>query len=321
MKPNNSDSSKNFWKGLSDLSKPILPRAIPDNIKSKIVKVTSWPLAREVSIFLSKNFGNPPHTPILNIPPTELYENSAHTFVWMSESMKPIGTIRYRPWGKDNTHKNHTQNRNRTYWQVDCFCVDKKYRAQGIGSWLLKYLHLWANSNSIPYALFLKEGAPLQIPRLPFKTGIYAFSDYNSLTVTLPFSLRKISSAIAENWLNSFPLIKNKLTNIFPNDIEPNFQSFWYLYKSGTIWLIVRAEKTNQVGPTGHLGWLTNIYESPSWNTITFQQQTQHISTCSSEISRENTWGSIWIDSQWVEISEKSPWKLDGPYYFYSFQW
>lgn len=303
--------SKGFWEDLPDLSKPILPKIIPQNIKSNIIKVTNWPLARKVSDFLMKHFGNPPKSPILKISPSEFYENSAHTFVWLSEKTGlPIGTIRYRPWGKDNK---------RVYWQVDCFCVDKEHRAKGIGTWLLKYLHYWANSHGIPYAVFIKEGQPVSIPKLPFKTGIYAYIDVCDIPVyKQSFSLKEISSVIAEKWVKSF-----SITTIFPCDNNINYNSSWYLYKSELIWLIIRAEKTNQIGPTGQLGWLTNIYESPSWKSISFLEQTKHITMCSQEISSRLNWGSVWIDSEWVETgdSENSSWKLDGPYYYYSFQW
>jgi GNAT superfamily N-acetyltransferase len=306
-------TSHSFWDGLYDMNKPILPKIIPKDVCAHIIKVTDWQMARIVSEFLAKNFGNPPKTPVLQIPPSELYENSAHTFVWISDNSKPLGSIRYRPWSKDNK---------RIYWQVDCFCVEKDSRSKGIGTWLLKYLHSWANSRGIPYAMFIKEGAPLVIPRLPFKTGVYAFIDIGGLSLNANHgSLKQIPVSFAEKWVRPQASATTTATAIFPYDSDQNYTSFWYLYKSNSIWLVIRAEKTNQVGPTGHLGWLTNIYESPSWKTISFQEQTKYITNCTQLISKKNNWGSVWIDSSWVEISEESPWKLDGPYFLYSFQW
>lgn len=304
--------AQGFWEGLPDMNKPVLPRIIPEDVTDKIVMVRDWPLARKVSDFLLANFGNPPKTPILKIPPSELYENSVYTFVWLSENSMPIGTIRYRPWCEVNK---------KIYWQVDCFCVDSNHRSKGIGTWLLKYLHSWANFHGVPYAIFIKEGQPLPIPRLPFKTGVYAFVDINNLSKDIHYkniNLQKITSSIAKKWIK--PLAGSEEKRYIPIDIESSYTSFWYLYKSNSVWLILRAEKTNQFGPTGQLGWLTNIYSSPSWNTISFQEQTRHITACCTKISTNHGWGSIWIDSEWVETGDDSLWKLDGPYYFYSFQ-
>lgn len=298
-----------FWNELSDLSKPILPRPIPKEILQRIKTVSTWQQAREVSVFLSANFGNPPKTPILQIPPSELFENSTYTFVWIDTTGKLHGCIRYRPWAQD---------KKRQFWQVDCFCIDKNMRSKGIGTWLLKYLHSWANTRGIPFAIFLKEGQPLPIPRLPFRTGIYAFMDLskNPEIEQISFSLKKINPILAQKWVQSI-ISKNEL---FPIDIC-SIQSSWYLYNSAGLWLIIRAEKTNQVSPKGYLGWLTDIYESPSWKNIGIKEQTYHITVLSKEIAKSLNWSSIWIDSKWVEIHKESPWNYDGPYYFYGFQW
>lgn len=318
-----------FWSELPDLSRPVFPGPIPKDVLSKIYQVKNWPEAKRVSIFLAEYFGNPPKTPILRIPPSELFQDEIdsrrYTFYWQEDG-QIVGTIRYRLWALKTISGSNTPI---PIWLVDAFCVHPKFRGKKIGTWLLKYLHSWANQRGIPYAAFLKEGHPLTIPKLPFKTGIYAYLKIQENYAKPIKNIKRISFQLAENWLKAYGSITSKRETLKPVDTLEHF-SAWYLYRSDRVWLILRAENTNQfsIGSTvdtqwntkiHQLGWITHVYESPSWVTLQHSQKNNIITEASEQIAKELNWESVWISSEWVE--EGDIWKIDGPYYFYSFQW
>jgi predicted GNAT family N-acyltransferase len=163
-----------FWKSFpiqicieSLLSKsPFIPLIfsrdnpiIPDNITIEIY-TKSYPnpralenVLKQIQGFLKSNFGNPPKTPILDIPIQKLLLSKDHIII-AKHNNTLIGCIRYRYIGRlypDNTE----------IYCEDCFCIHPLWRRKGIGDILLTTLHNYVNKHNISYSIFLKEGQSL----------------------------------------------------------------------------------------------------------------------------------------------------------------
>lgn len=374
-----------FWNELAQgfIGQPVMPRPVPEYARRCIRRIETWLDAKTVSDFLKENFGDPPKTPVLKIPPSELIgpEHLVNTFAYylptsqITEDVYPaieknkheilVGTVRYKLWARSlpiNSRQSlekipeNCQN----IYTVDCFCVDRRFRSKGkkIGTWLLKYLHYFANTNSIPYAVFMKEGAPLSLPVWPFRSGIYAWmrtevplpniqssvpieqkSSIQQKSLAKYFQslpIKKIPEDRALLWLHNYYNLQNNNMNSFSNQILQSknnpklypmshncFNSAWYLYRDGvSMWILIRIENTNQENTKnggGNIGYITDVYASNMYNSDK-NTLSSLLKDISNFIAREQLFHWIWIDSENVNIDDNK-WKTDGPYNWYAFQW
>ena len=362
-----------FWNDLAQgfNGQPVMPRPVPELIRRQIRRIKTWNEAKEVTDFLVENFGEPPRTPVFRIPPSELYgsEYLVNTFAYylptahITESIYPpvdttktevlVGCIRYRLWARSQPILSTAQldeipENCQNVFAVDCFCVDRRFRSKGrkIGTWLLKYLHYFANTNAIPYAVFMKEGKPLAISSWPFRTGMYAWIKTTSDTPAparniLPIKQLKESKALAwlynyfnlqNNLLVSQTRLQNKILRSSDNPklypMSHNTQNaFWYLYRDSiSLWILIRVENTNQIHTKGgKIGYFTDVFVSHMFNSDRAGLSTL-LYDISCEISKIHDYSWIWIDSEFVvtyegEDNSKKHWKIDGPYQWYGFQW
>ena len=230
-----------FWNDLMQGfdGRPVMPRPVPELIGRNIRRVKTWLEARQITDFLAENFGSPPRTPVLKIPPSEFIgsEYLVNTFAYylptsqIAEDIYPpidksrpeilVGCVRYRLWARSHpvasTAKPEQIPENcQNIFAVDCFCVDRRFRSKGrkIGTWLLKYLHYFANTNAIPYAVFMKEGRPLSIPIWPFRQGMYAWAhteNQGGADTAIVKSLKQIREERALAWLFNYFNLQNSL--------------------------------------------------------------------------------------------------------------
>jgi hypothetical protein len=370
-----------FWNELTQgfSGKPVMPRPVPENIRKQIRRVSTWLEAKHVSDFLKDNFGNPPKTPILKVPPSELIgpEYLVNTFAYyipthqITESIFPsinksqseilVGTIRYRLWARSHPVPSDTELVNipdtcQNLFTVDCFCVDRRFRTKGrkIGTWLLKHLHYFANTNAIPYAVFMKEGRPLTIPVWPFRSGIYAWTKADYAATSHSFPIKQLTEGRALAWLQNYYNLQMSMSS--NNEILSNqmlksnnnprlypmthniYNSRWYLYRDSiSLWILIRVENTNQEhNKGGKIGYFTDIYVSHMFNSDK-NGLSKLLKDIANYISKIMGFSWIWLDNNYVIADnplaetdakveaktsiELADWTTDGPHYWYAFQW
>ncbi|NDG32117.1 hypothetical protein EB118_18835 [bacterium] len=341
-----------FWNDLAQgfNGQPVMPRPVPETIRRQIRRIRTWNEAKEVTDFLVDNFGDPPRTPVFRVPPSELYgpEYIVNTFAYyiptsqVSESIHPpidlskseilVGSIRYRLWARSqpivsSANLEEIPENCQSIFAVDCFCVDRRFRSKGrkIGTWLLKYLHYFANTNAIPYAVFMKEGKPLAIPSWPFRSGIYAWIKIpparQAISSHTKMPLNQIREDRALAWLyNYYNLQQNLLINssqlvnkILKSSDNPKlypmthnqYNAFWYLYRdSVSLWILIRVENTNQIHTKGgNIGYFTDVYISHMFNSdkIGLSGLLYEIAC---HISKIHNYSWVWLDSELVVISQ-----------------
>lgn len=351
-----------FWNELAQgfTGQPVMPRPVPEHIRRQIRRVNTWLEARTVSDFVADNFGNPPRTPVLKIPPSEFIgaEHLVNTFAYylpthhVTETVYPnidktkpeilVGTIRYRLWARSlpipsDTACNEIPENCQNVFTVDCFCVDRRFRSKGrkIGTWLLKFLHYFANTNAIPYGVFMKEGLPVSLPIWPFRSGIYAWTKADNTTTSLP--LNQLTENKALFWLQNYYGLKNNIsliTNSLSNQILQSSKNprvfpmthnlhnaYWYLYRdSVSLWILIRVENTNQEhNKGGKIGYFTDVFISQMFNSDKAGLSVL-LKDISNFISKQLGYSWIWLDSELVVV-DNNIWNADGPYNWYAFQW
>jgi len=261
---------------------------------------------KEVREFLIKYFGNPPHTPILDIPEDKLLGQKDFILIVRDIERNIVGCIRYHYLGIFVTGDNQE------IYCEDCFCIHPKWRKKGVGDYLLTKLHIFVNKNNIPYSMFLKEGPRLSIINEPFYSGIYVFrgtkkleiKHTTSLTITQAYSLMDM---FREFNRNLFVIRNNKSTN-----------QYWKLYQKDTSKILVCFQDTYQrfeeKGETKKIGWITGWFESANI-TDNFREE------ASNELSDSmcQMFDYIWANSQWV--GGNNEWKQDGFFNWYLYQW
>ena len=253
----------------------------------------------EIRSFLRSYFGNPPKTPELDIPENKLLESGDH-ILYVCDSLNIVGCIRYHYIGKFNT--------NHDIYYVDCFCIHPEWRKKGIGDYLLTSLHIYFNKNNIPYNLFLKEGKILNIIHYPIYSGVYMYRKLYNETI-------KQTNIISLNTKQAFrimDIIKELNPNLFIIRKESENQ-IWKLYEKGVNKILVCFQDTYQKIDNKKIAWCTTWIETPN-----IPENIRH--KASMELSQilYPEFRYIWMNREWVDPNK---WIVDGPFYFYSYQW
>lgn len=261
----------------------------------------------DVQKFIKNNFGNPPKTPILDIPIESLLNTKDHIIIVSDIDKNIVGCIRYHYIG---LFKNSN---NEEIYCVDCFTVNKEWRKKGIGSYLLTILHNYANSNNIPYALFLKEGVPLSIVLMPKYTGIYVYrklyvepksENVKSLTTIQAYNLADLFIEVDPNIF----IIRNiKSTN-----------QFWKLYKKGIYNILVCFQDSYQKfivdGSIKRICWVTGWLESSNMTDNIREEASRELSAL-----MYPEFDYVWMNKRWV--GNDKIWIEDGIFNWYTYQW
>jgi len=243
-------------------------------------------------IHLRTHFGHPPHTPVLDIPEDELARDHLLT---CKEHGQIIGSIRYHYVGLLEGHPIHV---------VDGFCVVPSHRKTGVGDVLLQGLHHYANQRNIPYALFLKEGAPLRfVPSL--YTGWYAYRETASSSYK---RIRRLSRDQANHVLAVYRLFFPDALWIFPDHSR---NQRWMLYESQGGRILQCVQDTYQRKDGQPMAWCSAWIESPM---MTDEVRIDAANSMAAAISEEFRW--IWVQREWAP-----DWKEDGAFHWYAYQW
>ena len=245
----------------------------------------------EIKTFLKNHFGNPPTTPVFDIPEDILYGERDILFYIRDTII--IGCIRYHYMGTFL---------DKEIYCVDCFCIHPLWRKKGIGDYLLTTLHVYANRNKIPYAMFLKEGY-LHIINMPLYSSIYVYrkiekSNHSVISLTTEDAYKLIDIFCK---FNSIFIIKNK----------ENKNQYWKLYKKGNYKVLACIQDTYQRFKGNKIGCITGWIESP---IDSCEEASIHISN-----SMYGIFDYIWGNKKW--IGNSNDWKMDGSFHWYSYQW
>ena len=265
-------------------------------------------ILNEIQTYLRTHFGVPPLKPVLQFTGINpLCENDIILIV-RDISEKIVGCIRYHYIGKLLTAMNKPP-----MFVVDCFCVHPEWRKKGVGDYLLTELNRYVNSHKIPYSLFLKEGGILPIIQLPLYKGIYVYRELHH--TTLSADVIRVNTEIAYRFLKIYSILHANTLIIGDKTIR---NQNWVRYKKGVNQIWACIQDTYQVikekGKDRKLGWITAWLEC---GEITDEIRSE------SSIQISNLFypqfDFIWMNQEWS--GNNSLWKVDGTFYFYTYQW
>lgn len=279
----------------------------------------------EICTFLKNNFGNPPMTPVLDIPEERLLSASDHMIILQDDDAVIVGCIRYHYLGV------FTPYNDTPIYCVDCFCVRNDWRGRGVGDYLLGRLHKYVNDNSIPYSMFLKEGRSLSIIHSPLYSGMYVYreliAERSPHTIKLTPRMAYALMDILHEFTRDLFIIRNIKT---PNQ-------HWRLYKSGVHRILACFQDAYQHFKEG--GQIKKIAWCTAW--IESSQITNKIrAEASKELSATmySMFDYVWMNMEWIgcniadidtediwqmgEICKThGQWQLDGAFNWYCYQW
>jgi N-acetylglutamate synthase-like GNAT family acetyltransferase len=265
------------------------------------------PELQEICEWLYKNFCIHPR---LEIAADDLlYE--LDTMVVIYSNSKIIGTVR---------HKHLSNN----IYLIDCFCVHHEMREKGIGTLLLSTIKEYANQAGRRRAVFLKEGAPLFIPCLPFYSSTYVYRSVHPTLSTnvliLPTRLGHIlARTFCKIYPNTFLILKTDTAN-----------QHWRLYRTNGHCILACFQDASQRLYNKKMGWVTVLLKMIG-NKSTYSLYNSAINQL---IDSVPMFDYVWMDSRhlyngssdWKNMSSShnngmSDWKNDGKFHWYRYQW
>lgn len=262
-------------------------------------------LITEICAYLKSYFGEPPKTPVLDIPEGQLLGPNDYIFLVRDENNRIVGTLRYKYTGKLLVKDQPN------IWRVDCFCIHPNWRRKGVGDYLLTELQRYATAHDESYAMFLKEGPSLSITNIPLYSGAYVYRQIKASMILAP-NVRIISSLQAYYHLEWYNMI---CPNVMIIRNEHGKNQHWRYYKNEYATIIACFQDTHQrFQDTGErIGWCTAWLES---SVVTDEIRKE------AAIELTNTlpaFDYIWMDKKWV--GKGTEWKYDGNFNWYAYQW
>ena len=281
-------------------------------------KKTLEKVLNQVRIYLRSYFGNPPETPILNIPILHLLGKKDHILIVRDISENIIGCIRYKYLGLFDYSQEEI-------YSEDCFCIHPEWRRKGIGDYLLQSLHNYVNQNNIPFSIFLKEGRALSIIHKPHISGFYVYTETPRNTQKPFCETIQISADKAFELIDIFQEFNNNSLFVIRRR-DPDNQ-IWLLFTKNIHRILVCVQNTFQITDRypdsqsepesrtqKRIGWITTWFET---SLIPESYKTEAISQILYLVRKEYDY--IWANSIW--IPESLNWKKDGPFHWYTYQW
>jgi GNAT superfamily N-acetyltransferase len=302
-----------FWRTIwntqrfQDLKLEKEPIPSPTKNDAKMVSNNDRPTLCRIQTFLQQYFGDPPKTPVLDIPEDSIVPTSDLLF-YVEDHDTIVGCIRYHFLGEFVTDKKQPM------YVVDCFCIHPSWRKKGVGDYLLTTLHRYANQHDIPYCLFLKEGWSLSILHSPLYSSRYV---YQAVRATTPSPcIRSLTSKQAHRLLRIFHELNPNVFIVFPEHRMTN--QYWRLYRKDGTWILACVQSAYQwfmeKGSKRRMGWVTCWLESPGTSQTDRAEASQQLVH-----SMVGVFDYIWSNEEWIGSS--SEWTNDGPFHWYAYQW
>ena len=256
----------------------------------------------EIGSYLRTYFGNPPHTPVLDIPESQLLLHRDYLFLVRDKEGKIAGTIRYRYTGTLLTDTRPD------IYRVDAFCIRPDWRKKGVGDYLLTELQRYVNVNGHYYSMFLKEGPYLPIIHRPLYSSTYVYRCIVYNAHVAPHVIL-ISSAQAYHMLDVYHgiyptvcIIRNQHGN-----------QHWRYYKHGYSTILACFQDTYQRLEGKRIAWCTAWLES---SVVTDEIRKEAAIELTSTLP---SFDYVWMNKEWV--GNDSTWKQDGGFHWYTYQW
>ena len=277
--------------------------------------------------FLFTYFGNPPNTPILDIPEQTLladYKACISTIFYITkkaDANKILATIRIKDIGRLLLQADKTSD---IIQVIDCFCVHPAYKKKGLGRTLLQFLHNYTNKNNKPHVLFLKEGPSLSIfiPKLISNYYAYYAAPQNSPYISTSFSPERITEleySVAYEYLKDYKSLNPNAFILVPDPTASTSNIKWYLYREKSVQYIACFQNTYQKMPGNmcEIGMCTGFFQ------IRGDPQMFHRDAWRYFVDKSG-YKYIWTNAEWVKDFAGTllkGWEYDGPFHYYSFQW
>jgi GNAT superfamily N-acetyltransferase len=286
------------------IEKDPIPSPI-DNAAIRITRTNAAPkLVTEICTYLRTYFGNPPHTPVLDIPESCLLLKHDYLFYIKDKEGRIAGTIRYRYTGEllvDTSSASCP-----SIYRVDAFCIRPDWRKKGLGDYLLTELQHYATTNGQPYAMFLKEGPHLSITSFPLYSSSYV---YRAIQVTQVSQVQTISSVQAYCMMDIYHRIYPTVCIIR----NQNGNQHWRYYKQGYSTILACFQDTYQRLEGKKIAWCTAWLES---SVVTDEIREEAALELTSTLP---LFDYVWMNKKWV--GHHSAWKQDGGFHWYTYQW
>lgn len=284
------------------------PVKSPTGTEAVIIKSDNTEAIQDVCHFLRNNFGDPPNTPILDIPSDQLLKDQDYLMLLCDMDKNIIACIRYHYIGKFVTAESQE------LYSEDCFCIHRKWRGRGVGDYLLTQLHRFVNQNNIsPYSLFLKEGQALSIIHSPIYSGVYVYRALNQSTIKQ--NVKTLTVDQAYRVMDIFREI-NPGMFIVRNNNTSNQE--WKLWKKGTYKVLAcfqdAYQRFEKDGKMNKIGWITGWIESPNMTDKYREEASKDLSD-----SVYPRFDYIWSNINWTGNSDE--WTVDGSFHWYAYQW
>lgn len=289
-----------FWKEIGNRSRFRSEIVIRDPIPSptgREAQKAEMESIPEIRSFLKKHFGDPPRTPILEL----VIDPMDHVLFVRDETSQIAGTIRYHFIG------NLITSRSEPIYVVDAFCVHPKWRKSGVGDYLLTELNQYVNANEIPYSIFLKEGKPLSILRVPLYTGWYRYRE-----IVEHRASNKIMDLTIQQAYRIMDIYRTTQPNLLIIRNEKTTNQIWKLFRSDQSSILIGIQDTYQRIDQKRMGWITTWIESP---LIDDQIREEAVNA----VADSSTFDFVWSNERWIGNSER--WKRDGAFHWYTYQW
>ena len=284
------------------------PVESPTGTEAVVIKSDNTKVIIEVCAFLRNNFGDPPNTPILDIPEDQLLKDADYLMVLRDTDKNMVGCIRYHYIGKFTTAEGQEM------YCEDCFCIHKKWRGRGVGDYLLTQLHIFVNGNNIsPYSLFLKEGHSLSVVHSPIYSGVYV---YRELTPNAKSD--NVKSLMVDQAYRVMDMFREINRGMFIVRNVNTTNQIWKLWKKGTYKVLAcfqdAYQRFEKNGKTNKIGWITGWIESPNMTDKYREEASKELSD-----SMCPQFNYIWANMEWIGGSDD--WTVDGSFHWYSYQW
>jgi len=289
-----------FFRPSAPFHKPRLP--VPSGLTCTVITsaTATLPVLQSIRTYLRAYFGDPPHTPVLDMPESDLL-GPRDVILCVREAGVIVGTIRYHCMGELRSQAAET------IYLVDGFCIHPAWRKKGLGDFLLTELHAYVNDHNMPYSVFLKEGPPVSALHLPFYSSTYVYRDTGGMknTTTRVHCLSMDTAhRLMDQWHSVQPqlfILRNRGAN-----------QHWRLYRRGIYYVLACIQDTFQRKDSRPMGWVTAWLESPFINDALRAEAAE-------QIAATNPFDSLWMNRLWV--GDSTQWIHDGPFHWYMHQW
>ena len=199
---------------------------------------------------------------------------------------------------------------------ISNYCVHPTLRKKGIGGHLLNAV--WHDLIQLgkDACIFLKEGSPLLSAGPPLISGrwIYRYCD----TINHNLIIRYIKTHIeADSLIAKYAANKS---NVLYNMDCTHSKTLIYEYKGLRGSILAAFSAANQI----HSANRRPIYYQTGWleqGDILLTERIIAARAISDSVGVAAGGAWVWCDCSIINNTVISPWRLDGPYHYYAFQW